>query len=100
MRSNDHSDLHFLDHSCRDLIVCKQYFLSAQTLQETILSTVAALIGMIPEGLVILTSIALAISSMKLAKQNVLVQELYCTETLARVNILCLDKTGTITQGK
>lgn len=82
------------------LLFVKQYFLSAQTLQETILSTVAALIGMIPEGLVILTSIALAISSMKLAKQNVLVQELYCTETLARVNILCLDKTGTITQGK
>ena len=64
------------------------------------LNTVAAVVGMIPEGLVFLTSVALAISSFKLAKQNVLVQELYCIETLARTDTLCLDKTGTLTQGK
>lgn len=65
-----------------------------------ILNTVAAVVGMIPEGLVFLTSVALAISSFKLAKQDVLVQELYCIETLARTDTLCLDKTGTLTQGK
>ena len=55
---------------------------------------------MIPEGLVFLTSVALAISAYKLGKQKVLVQELYCIETLARTDTLCLDKTGTLTQGK
>lgn len=64
------------------------------------LNTVAAVVGMIPEGLVFLTSVALAISSFKLAKQDVLVQKLYCIETLARTDTLCLDKTGTLTQGK
>ena len=64
------------------------------------LNTVAAVVGMIPEGLVFLTSVALAISSFKLGKQQVLVQELYCIETLARTDTLCLDKTGTLTQGK
>ena len=64
------------------------------------LNTVAAVVGMIPEGLVFLTSVALAISSFKLGKQSVLVQELYCIETLARTDTLCLDKTGTLTQGK
>lgn len=64
------------------------------------LNTVAAVVGMIPEGLVFLTSVAMAISSFKLAKQDVLVQELYCIETLARTDTLCLDKTGTLTQGK
>ena len=54
----------------------------------------AAVIGMIPEGLVFLTSVALAISAYKLGKQKVLVQELYCIETLARTDTLCLDKTG------
>ena len=64
------------------------------------LNMVAAVVGMIPEGLVFLTSVALAMSAYKLAKQDVLVQELYCIETLARVDTLCLDKTGTLTQGK
>ena len=67
---------------------------------EAALSTVAALIGMIPEGLVLLTSTVLAISVIRLSKHNVLVQELYCIETLARVDTICLDKTGTITEGK
>jgi len=69
-------------------------------LNDAIVSTVAALIGMIPEGLVLLTSTVLAVSVMRLSKYNVLVQELYCIETLARVDTICLDKTGTITEGK
>ena len=59
----------------------------------------AAVIGMIPEGLVLLTSTVLAVSVIRLAKSKVLVQELYCIETLARVDTLCLDKTGTLTEG-
>ena len=54
---------------------------------------------MIPEGLVLLTSTVLAVSVIRLSKSNVLVQELYCIETLARVDTLCLDKTGTLTEG-
>ena len=61
-------------------------------------STVAALVGMIPEGLYLLTSIALAVSAMKLTRQRVLVQDMNCIESLARVDVLCVDKTGTITQ--
>jgi len=70
------------------------------TLNETILSTVAAMVGMVPEGLILLTSTVLAVAVVRLAKSNVLVQQLYCIETLARVDTLCLDKTGTITTGK
>lgn len=81
------------------LLFCKQYFITATPLQEAVVATVAALLGMIPEGLVLLTSIALAVGSVNLAKRKTLVQELYCIETLARVDVLCLDKTGTITQG-
>ena len=61
-------------------------------------ATVAALIGMIPEGLYLLTSVAIAVSSLKLARQRVLVQDMNCIETLAHVDILCVDKTGTITE--
>lgn len=67
---------------------------------EAIVKTVAAVIGMIPEGLVLLTSTVLAVAVVRLSKSNVLVQELYCIETLARVDTLCLDKTGTLTEGK
>lgn len=81
------------------LLFCKQYLLSETPLSQAIVSTVAALIGMIPEGLVLLTSVALAVGSINLAKRKTLVQELYCIETLARVDVLCLDKTGTITEG-
>jgi cation-transporting ATPase E len=65
-----------------------------------ILNVIAALIGMIPEGLVLLTSTVLAVSVRRLSKANVLVQQLYSVETLARVDTLCLDKTGTITENK
>jgi len=82
------------------LMYVKHYFVMQETWQESILSTSAALIGMIPEGLVILTSIALAVGVINLARHKTLVQELYCLETLARVDVLCLDKTGTITEGK
>lgn len=61
-------------------------------------STVAALIGMIPEGLYLLTSVAIAVSSLKLARKRVLVQDMNCIETLAHVDVLCVDKTGTITE--
>lgn len=81
------------------LLFIRGFFISGYGLNESILSMTASMIGMIPEGLVILTSIALAVSSVKLARKEVLVQELYCIETLARVDVLCLDKTGTITQG-
>ena len=74
--------------------------IKTETLNEAIMSTVAALIGMIPEGLVLLTSTVLAVSVIRLAKHKVLVQDLYCIETLARVDTICLDKTGTITEGK
>ena len=67
-------------------------------LQTSAEATVAALVGMIPEGLYLLTSIALAASAVKLTKQRVLVQDMNCIETLARVDILCVDKTGTITE--
>ena len=70
------------------------------TFRDTTIHVVAALIGMIPEGLVLLTSTVLAISVIRLSKYNVLVQELYCIETLARVDTICLDKTGTITKGE
>lgn len=66
---------------------------------EAIISTTAALIGMIPEGLVLLTSSVLAVSVVRLSRFKVLVQQLYCIETLARVDVICLDKTGTITEG-
>lgn len=68
-------------------------------INTSIISTVAALIGTIPEGLVLLTSTVLAVSAIRLARKNVLVQELYCIENLARVDIICLDKTGTLTSG-
>lgn len=68
-------------------------------LAKSVVNTVAAVIGMIPEGLILLTSTVLAVSVIRLSKHKVLVQELYCIETLARVDVLCLDKTGTITEG-
>lgn len=61
--------------------------------------TVGSLVGMVPEGLVLLTSVVLAVSVLRLARRRALVQDLYSIETLARVDVLCLDKTGTITEG-
>ncbi|MEE1154371.1 MAG: cation-translocating P-type ATPase [Acutalibacteraceae bacterium] len=82
------------------LLFWRQFMATNYTdLQEAVVSTVAALVGMIPEGLILLTSTVLAVGVIRLSKQKVLVQEMYCIETLARVDVLCLDKTGTITEG-
>ncbi|WP_455139730.1 HAD-IC family P-type ATPase [Thermophilibacter sp.] len=70
------------------------------TPSDAILTSVAAVIGMIPQGLVLLTSSVLAIATFRLGRRMVLVQQAYCVETLARVDTLCLDKTGTITTGE
>ncbi len=69
-------------------------------MKESVVAMEAALIGMIPEGLYLLTTIALALSATKLAKQRVLLHNMKSIETLARVNVLCVDKTGTITENK
>ena len=82
------------------LLFFNQLDLDSYDWKTAVVSTVAALIGMIPEGLVLLTSTVLAVSVTRLARKKVLVQELYCIETLARVDVLCLDKTGTITEGR
>lgn len=81
------------------ILFYKQTQIIDNTLSMAVVNTVAAIIGMIPEGLMLLTSTVLAVSVIRLAKYNVLVQQLYCIETLARVDTLCLDKTGTITNG-
>ena len=81
------------------LLFYKQYMIVGDTLKDSVVNMVAAVLGMIPEGLVLLTSVALTLGSMVLATKKTLVQELYCIETLARVDTLCLDKTGTITEG-
>lgn len=73
--------------------------ITTSTINEAVTGTVASVVGMIPEGLVMLTSIALAVGVIKLARKRTLVQDLYSIETLARVDMLCLDKTGTITEG-
>ena len=66
---------------------------------ETITSTAGSIIGMVPSGMFLLCSVALTVSVIRLARRKALVQDLYCVEMLARVNVLCLDKTGTITDG-
>ena len=81
------------------LLFARQLFLPGNTFESAVVNTVAALIGMIPEGLVLLTSTVFAVSVIRLSRKKVLVQDLYCIETLARVNVICLDKTGTITEG-
>ncbi len=79
------------------ILFMNQFTIPGATIKAAIVNTVAALIGMIPEGLMLLTSSVLAVSVIRLAQSKVLVQQLYCIETLARVDVLCLDKTGTIT---
>lgn len=81
------------------IILFRQEYVVLQLgLRRSTEGTVAALVGMIPEGLYLLTTIALAVSSRKLSQQQVLVQDQNCIETLARVDVLCVDKTGTITE--
>lgn len=75
----------------------RQFGIQGGDLQGTVVGTVAALVGMIPKGMILLTSSVLAVSIVRLSSKKVLVQEMYCIETLARVDVLCLDKTGTLT---
>ena len=81
------------------LLFITQYFYSHQSYSEAILSTVAGVIGMIPDGLVLLTSIALTVGVIKMSKRSVIIQKLSGIEMLSCVDVLCLDKTGTITDG-
>lgn len=81
------------------LLFINQYNVTNKDLTASVFNTVGALIGMIPEGLLLLTSSVMAVSVVRLSKYKVLVQQLYCIETLARVDVICLDKTGTITEG-
>lgn len=76
------------------------YFINGEGVQKSIVSMVAAIIGMIPEGLYLLTTVALALSTIKLASQKVLLHDMKSIEALARVDVLCVDKTGTITEPK
>ncbi len=82
------------------ILFINQLHIPDNTIGPAVINTVAAILGMIPEGLVLLTSTVLAVSVIRLSKHNVLVKDLYCIETLARIDTLCLDKTGTITEGK
>ena len=80
------------------VLIWKQHWVLELSMKDTVDATVAALIGMIPEGLYLLTSVALAVSMMRLARRKVLTRDMNCIETLARVDTLCVDKTGTITE--
>lgn len=81
------------------ILFCKELFISHLPWQRAIVLAAASMIGMIPEGLVLLTSAVLAVSVIRLSRYQTLVHDLYCIETLARVDTLCVDKTGTITEG-
>lgn len=78
--------------------VLAEPFRNDDSIRKSVTSTVAAILGMIPEGLYLLTTIALALSTMNLAKRKVLLHDMKSIETLARVDVLCVDKTGTITE--
>lgn len=82
------------------LLFCREYFLQHAPIQQAVPEAVAAMIGMIPEGLILLTSVALLAGVVKLGKRQTLVQELFGIESLARVDVLCVDKTGTLTTGE
>lgn len=82
------------------LLFAKEYFLQKLLLTKAVPDAVAAMIGMIPEGLILLTSVALMAGVVKLGRRSALVQELFGIETLARADVLCLDKTGTLTTGE
>ena len=80
------------------VLFIQAFFMQGEGFRSSITSMVAAVIGMIPEGLYLLASVALAVSSIRLAQKKVLLHDMRCIETLARVNVLCVDKTGTITE--
>lgn len=80
------------------ILFWQSHFVNGESITKSVTSTVAAIIGMIPEGLYLLTTVALALSTMKLARKKVLLHDMKSIETLARVDVLCVDKTGTITE--
>lgn len=80
------------------ILFWQSHFVNGESITKSVTSTVAAIIGMIPEGLYLLTTVALALSTMKLARKKVLLHDMKSIETLARVGVLCVDKTGTITE--
>lgn len=80
------------------ILFAQQYLLGSNSIASSVRGMVAAVIGMIPEGLYLLASVALVVSVIRLAGEKVLVHDMKCIETLARVNVLCVDKTGTITE--
>ena len=82
------------------ILFSEAYFFGDGEIKSSVVSSAAALLGMLPKGMVLLISIALATAVAKLAKKEVLVQDMYSVETLAHVDVICLDKTGTITDGK
>ena len=77
------------------ILFWQSHFVNGESITKSVTSTVAAIIGMIPEGLYLLTTVALAFSTMKLARKKVLLHDMKSIETLARVDVLCVDKTGT-----
>lgn len=80
------------------VLFSQAFFIQHDGFRESVTSMIAAVIGMIPEGLYLLASVALAVSSIRLAQKKVLLHDMKCIETLARVDVLCVDKTGTITE--
>lgn len=80
------------------ILFWQSHFVNGESITKSVTSTVAAIIGMIPEGLYLLNTVALALSTMKLARKKVLLHDMKSIETLARVDVLCVDKTGTITE--
>lgn len=80
------------------ILFWQSHFVNGESITKSVTSTVAAILGMIPEGLYLLTTVALALSTMKLARKKVLLHDMKSIETLARVDVLCVDKTGTITE--
>jgi len=82
------------------ILTVKSVFFTGESVNIAVNSSVAAIIGMIPQGLILLTSLVMAISVIRLSRQGALARDMYCAETLARVDMLCLDKTGTLTTGE
>lgn len=80
------------------ILFIQAFVFQGEGFRSSVTSMIAAVIGMIPEGLYLLASVALAVSSIRLAQKKVLLHDMKCIETLARVNVLCVDKTGTITE--
>ncbi|MDR2531394.1 MAG: HAD-IC family P-type ATPase [Oscillospiraceae bacterium] len=82
------------------ILLAKSVLIAEEALPAAVNSSVAAVIGMIPQGLILLTSVVMAVSVIRLSRHKALARDMYCAETLARVDVLCLDKTGTITTGE